>query len=196
MKNISKAISEDKRGYFRIDDMVYLSYRVVSWTEVRSSEMPGPSLPVQKLTFKSNLDRLSRELQPLYNMINRSNSNIAEYLNTLDKKINLLSNYLLEDEEDENDVEPQQVNIGGGGLLFVADKPVVEGAMLELKMKLLPEAMSIYSYAKVVTCVEFESEEKEKEYKVGVEFEYMDDDVRDLITRHVLIKEQELINKE
>ncbi len=193
---MSELISEDKRNYFRIDDMLYLSYRVVSWAEVRSSEMPGPSLQVQQITFKSNLDRLSRELQPLYNVIKRSNSNIAEYLGTLDKKINLLSEYLLEDEDVETDVEPQQVNIGGGGVLFISDKPEVSGAMLELKMKFLTEATSIYSYAKVITCIELDNEGKEKKYKIGVAFEYMDDDVRDLITRHVLIKEQELINKE
>lgn len=196
MKNINKDAGNDKRKYFRIDDMVCFSYRVISWSEVRSSQEADSSLPVHKITLKANLDRLSRELQPLYNIIKSSNSNVATYLASLDKKITILSEYLLEDDEIENDIEPQQVNIGGGGLMFVSEKPIVSGAMLELKMKLLPECMSISSYAKVISCVQMDESSEQKKYNISVEFESMDDDVRDLITRHVLIKERALINKQ
>jgi len=195
MKNISEQTKEDNRKFFRINDMVFLSYRVVSWAEVRSSQRPDSSLPVHKLTLKSNLDQLSRELVPLNNIIKKSNTKVAEYLSALDKKINLLSEYLLEEEDTETDVEPQEVNIGGGGLMFVSDNPIVVGAMLELKMKLLPEVTSIYSYAKVVSSTGFTDDSKGQKYKIGVEFENMEDGVRDLITRHVLIKEQTLLNK-
>ena len=193
MKKGNKVV--DKRKYFRIDDVAFLSYRVVSWGEVRSSEKTESALPVNKFTFKANLDRLSRELQPLHNVISSSNPNVARYLDTLDKKISLLSEYLLKDDEVENDVEPQQVNIGGGGLSFSSDKPVVFGAVLELKMKLLPEGTSICCYAKVISCAELEEGAELQDYKIAVEYEHMDDNVRDLITRHVFVKEQALINK-
>jgi hypothetical protein len=41
-----------------------------------------------------------------------------------------------------------------------------------------------------------EESAEQQDYKIAVEFEYMDDDVRDLITRHVLGKERAYLNKE
>ncbi len=194
-KKVNRASNNDKRKYFRIDDIALLSYRVVSWSEVRSSQKQDSSLPVNKLTIKANLDRLSREMQPLYNIIKSSSPNIAQYLATLDSKISLLSQYLVEDDEAENDIKPQQVNIGAGGLSFIADKHVVTGAMLEIQMKLQPGNMAIFSYARVISCTPLEADAEQQDYKIAVEFEFMNDDVRDLITRHVLAKERALIEK-
>ncbi len=196
MKDIEIKPEGEKRKYFRIDDMAFLSYRVVSWAEVRESQKPKPSEHVSNLTFKANLDRLSRELQPLHNVIKLSNSNVATYLGVLDKKINLLSDYLIVDNEVDISVEPQEVNIGGGGLSFISDKSLSIDAMLELTMKLVPEDMVIHSYAKVITCCAVDRKKDEKiRYRVGVKFELMDEDVRDLITRHVLVREQALLNE-
>ena len=193
MKDIKKA-ADDRRNFFRIDDEAVLTYKIVSWKDALASQKSDASLLVDKFAAKAHLDRLSRELQPLYKVIKASNSNIAEYLLTLDKKISLLSEYLIE-EDDETDIAPREVNIGGGGLLFVSDKPVVAGAMLELKIKLLPKETYIYSYAKVISCTRIDEGAGNQDYKIAVEFEFMDEDVRDLITRHVFLKEQALANK-
>ncbi|MCG6939225.1 MAG: PilZ domain-containing protein, partial [Gammaproteobacteria bacterium] len=153
------------------------------------------SLPINKYTFKANLDRLSRELQPLHNVIKSSSPNIAQYLATLDKKINLLGEYLIQDHTAENSMKLYQINIGAGGCSFLSDKFFVAGAMLELQMKLLPENMTIFSYARVKSCVHQNENTEQPVYKTAVEFEFMGDDVRDLIARHVLGKERTLINK-
>lgn len=192
----SKKVLDDKRNYFRVDDMAYLSYRVVSWAEARESQTLDSSLPVHRHTIKANFDRLSRELQPLHNVIKSSNSKVAEYLAILDKKITLLSEYMLTEDTSENDVELQQVNIGGGGLLFISDNPIIESAMLELKLKLLPERICIFTYAKVISCTRFNVDNDTQAYRISVKYEFMNDDVRDLITRHVLHKERAKINRE
>ena len=195
MKKESRALDNDRRNYFRIDDIVYLSYRVVAWEEVRSAQKQDCSPAKHDFTIKANLDSLSRELQPLHNLIKSGNPDIAKYLATLDKKINLLAEYLTKNTEIEVDIEAQQVNIGAGGLSWISDKPVIIGAMLEIQMRLLPENAAIFSYARVVTCAELEKSAKQQDYKISVEFEFMDDDVRDLIMRHILNKERALINK-
>lgn len=193
MNEFNVDLKYDKRKYFRINDLAYLSYKVVTWADVRlSNSNPDFKSPVDKLTFKANLDSLSRELKPLYNVINSTNPSVARYLSNLDEKICILSEYILGEKEIFNDVEPQHVNIGGGGLMLVSDKPVITGAMLELKMKLLPEDLAICCYAKVISCTQTEEVAGHENYKIAVEFEFMDEDVRDLITRHVLVKEQAL----
>ena len=195
MKKANRASDNDQRNYFRINDIVHLSYRVVSWEEVRSAQTQERSPLKHNYTIKANLDSLSRELQPLYNLIKSGNPDIAEYLTTLDKKINLLGEYLTGNAETEVDIEPQQVNIGAGGLSFTSDNPVIIGAVLEIQMKLLPGNAAIFSYARVISCTGLEEGTKQQDYKISVEFEFMHDDVRDLIARHILDKERALINK-
>ena len=194
MKNTNKASKNERRKYFRIDDIVLLSYRVVPWSDVSSGQKQFSTLPIHKLTFKANLDRISRELQPLYNVIKSSSPGIAQYLASLDKKINLLTEYLLEDNDAENVMKPYQINIGAGGFSFITDEYVAAGSMLELQMKLQPENMTIFSYARVMSCQRQQDSPEQQSYKSAVEFEFMDDDVRDLIARHVLGVEQALIN--
>ena len=184
------------RKYFRIDDIVFMSYKLVSWNEARLLDKPGSNLPVNKPIYKAKMDRLSRELQPLYKVISTSNSSILQCLETLDKKISILSDYLLEEDESvEQDIQPQKVNIGGGGLLFKSEKTILTDSMLELRMKLVPENASIFTYAKVISCIQDKTSEQ-KSYKIALEYVFMDDDVRNLITRHVLSREQALLNKD
>lgn len=195
MKTVKKGLCDDMRKYFRVNDMVSFSYKVLSWADARLLQENTIKKPMHRFMIKTNLERLSRELQPLHKVINSSNSNVAQYLATLDKKISLLSECLLEDDEDDSEIEVQEVNIGGGGLMFFSEKAINVGAMIETKMRLMPEDRKIFSYARVVSCSRLEDQGPCQGYKIAVEFKFMDDDVRDLITRHVLLKEQELINK-
>lgn len=198
MKNVTRSADEDKRNYFRIDDIAILSYRIVTREEIRSSERHDPHSPINKFKYKANLDRLSRELKPLYNVIKSSNSNIAQYLALLDKKIDLLSSLLIQDigAENEGNIEPQHINIGAGGLSFISDKPFIIDTMLEIQMKLLPENIVIFSYAKIISCELLNQNQGQPDYRIAVEFELMDEDVRDLVIRHVLDKERAYVNKE
>lgn len=193
MSNNNKTSYKEKRKYFRVDDIALISYRVVSWEEVRSIENLDHSLSISKHTLKANLDSISRELQPLYNVIKSSSSNIACYLSMLDKKINIISEYLMRDDDDD-EMRLYHINLGAGGFSFISDKYFTAGATLELQLKLLPENTVIYSYAKVVTCAQQSDDIDTQTYKSAVEFEFMDDDVRDMITRHVLDKERSLLN--
>lgn len=195
MKTVKREIDCDKRKYFRINDMVYFSYNVLSWADARLLQRHDIKIPVHRSMIKTSLDKLSRELQPLHKIIKSSNSNIAQYLAMLDKKISLLSECLLEDEVNDDVIEAKEVVIGGGGLLFISEKAIHTGAMLETKMQLMPEDRKIFSYARVVSCTKLEDNMPCQAYKIAIEFKFMDDGVRDLITRHVLLKEQELINK-
>ena len=108
----------------------------------------------------------------------------------------MLSEYVIESEIENMDVKPQHVNIGAGGISFTAKKPLLAGAMMETRLILLPENTGVFSYAKVVSCSKLdEPHEDAHSYRIALEFIKMDDNVRDLITRHVLCREQEIVNK-
>lgn len=188
---MSQKCQDEKRSFFRIDDLALLQLREVSSDEV-SRLSAEDQLSIDKLTLKARFDSISRELRPLHNIITSKSTHMAEYLAALDNKLNLLSEFIMQVEKSEMDVESQQVNIGAGGVSFIHGSPIMIGAMLELRLVLLPEDAGVFSYARVVSCSRMEECDG---YRVALEFIGMDDEVRDLITRHVLLREQEELKK-
>jgi len=196
MKHVQVKREVEKRNYFRIDDVAILHYRIVSEDSHGENKNHDDQLLIDKLTLRARFDCITREMQPLYRVIEAGSPEIAQYLSAIDKKLNLLSEYYVELAMGEMDMAPQKVNLGAGGLSFISASPIMSGAILELRLVLLPEHMGIFSYAKVVACSRNSDGTTELgHYRISVEFDRMNDDVRDIISRHVLAKEQESISK-
>ena len=196
MKHVQAKKDSERRSYFRIDDIAILHYRTVTDEEIRSGRHDDDQLLIDKLTLKARFDCISRELLPLFRVIEAGSPEIAQYLSSIDRKLNLLSEYYVDMAMGDMDTSPQKVNLGAGGVSFISSSPMMSGSMLELRIVLLPEHYGVFTYAKVVNCVRSsEDADKKNYYKISVEYERMSDEVRDIITRHVLNKEQQSISK-
>lgn len=180
----------DRRNYFRIEDVSILYHRVLSSKENIDEENLG-QLSIDKLTLKARFESLSREMSPLSTALQDSSPKLAQYLSAIDKKLNMLSEVIMDGAVDELDEKPQKVNISAGGLSFNSDEEVAPGSILELRIVLLPTNIGVYSHARVVLCSK--SPDDENSYKVAVEFIHMNEEFRDLISRHVLSREQAAI---
>ena len=180
----------DRRNFFRIDDVSILYYRQISNDTATDPACNDARdlLSINKLTLKARFDSLTRESSPLTHSIEKLRPQLAEYLSIMDKKLNMLSEVLMNSAMDELDQEPQRVNISAGGLSFTSQDPIKLDTTLELRFVLLPSNVGIYNHAKVVFC-EREGSSISR-YKVAVEFLDMDDQSRDQISRHVLQHEQ------
>ena len=86
------------------------------------------------------------------------------------------------------------MNIGAGGLAFYTSTPLMSGTLIELRLVLLPENTGVSSYARVVCCTRA-AESEGNGYRIAVEYENMDEEMRDIICRHVLTVERESIRK-
>jgi c-di-GMP-binding flagellar brake protein YcgR len=196
MKHVQVKKEVEKRNYFRIDDIAILHYRVVSKDSHDEDKNHDDQLLIDKLTLKARFDCITREMQPLFRVVEAGSPEIAQYLSALDKKLNLLSEYYVEIAMSEMDMTPQKVNLGAGGLSFISASPIMSGSTLELRLVLLPEHTGIFSYARVVACTRNTNDMAEPgHYRISVEFERMSADVQDIISRHVLAREQESIRK-
>ena len=196
MKHVQVKKNVEKRNYFRVDDIAILHYRIKSEKSHGADSNYDDQLLIDKLTLKARFDHITREMLPLYRVIEAGSPEIAQYLSAIDRKLDLLSEYYVEIAMSDMDMTPQKVNLGAGGLSFISDSPIMSGALLELRLVLLPEHTGIFSYARVVACVRISDGAAETgHYRISVEFEQMSDDVRDMISRHVLAREQESISK-
>lgn len=197
MEHVQAKKEIERRNYFRIDDVVILHYRIISGEDKTRTLHDDSQLSIDKLTLKARFDSISRELLPLFRVIEAGSPEIAQYLSSIDKKLNLLSEYYVEIAMGDMDMSPQKVNLGAGGVNFTSPNPIMSGAELELKIVLLPEHYGVFSFAKVISCVRNSADADDNSgYKISVEFQRMNDDVRDIITRHVLNKEQQAISND
>ncbi len=186
LKN-KRTFSNERRNYFRIDDVSLLKIDVVDAEEQLIQREVRYQQRKKRLTLKAKLENITREMQPLHKMIAARNSKVAKYLGMLDKKMDLLGDCLVSNELAEMDIEPEEVNLSAGGISFYSSSPIMIASLLEIELVLLPENNIIFSYAKVVSCNKINK--LKNQYKVAVEFVDMNDDVRDLISHHVIKKE-------
>ena len=184
---------QERREFFRIDDTAVIQFREVSEKEAMAAGKQIEQAAFSRLTMMAHFDSMSREINTLTKVIGKSSSNIANCIEVLDKKINMSDDYLVAREMSRIDVEPQHINLGAGGACFAVPGGLPKGTMLEVCMILLPEYVGIFSYARVVKSGQVDDTgDGEPGYKVAIEFVNMEDNVRDLITRHVMFREQQL----
>jgi len=189
MANKRFGVENDKRQFFRVDDISLIQHKVFDANN-ESNELAYEQRK-KRLIIKAEFESMTREMQPVHKMIAASNSKVAQYLSMIDEKLDMLSDCLVRSEiECMAEDRPQEVNIGAGGVSFSSNSPVMVGCVLEMELVLLPENNVVFSLAKVVSCVKNETEKSgQNAYKIAVAFQDMNEEVRDLISRHVIKKE-------
>jgi len=193
MANKKFGVENDKRQYFRVDDISLVKHKVRDANKSHENNELAYEQRKKRLTIKAAFESMTREMQPVHKMIAANNSKVAQYLTMMNEKLNMLSDCLVRSEIEEM-VEggPQEVNIGAGGVSFSSNTPVMVGTVLEMELVLLPDNNVVFSLAKVVTCVKNETAVNEQNaYQIAVAFQDMNEEVRDLISRHVIKKEIE-----
>lgn len=175
----------ERREYYRVDDNAIFQYRMLPEEEVKIIKERGVPLELDNFSIYAKLDHITHEARPLLKAIEVKDSKLAAYLALIDKKLELLSRISLENDIYEVGGEAQEINLSTGGLSFEAGNKIELGSMMKLKIVFLPDRIGASSYAKVVKCIQHDDK-----YQISVSFEYMGDEVRDLISRHILHKDR------
>lgn len=172
---------EEKREYFRVDDVVPLSYAAVNGA--------GPTrkarvVPVHRFSHES----LSHETG-----IPEADTNelLWKQLRILDTKLDLILERLNLRDEGFLDAEHTEVNLSGSGIRFVSRERFEVGTLLELKIR-LPLGDGIVCYGHVQRT----SERKDGNYDIALSFSEMDDEVREKIIYHVLDRQRRLVSQQ
>ncbi len=174
--------SIERRRYFRIEDEIVLVYRLVA-----PEEVPDPSaFPEQmadQFSITSTLEYLTQESQAQLRSIQRDHPEVAAFLQTLERKIDVLAQALLISNNQLMDQPTRKVNLSAAGLAFDSEQTMSEGSVLELKMVVPPALVGIITFGRVVYCHENEGG---GDYRIGVDFLSMREQDREFLIRHVV----------
>ena len=172
---------EDRREYYRIEDTIALEIRTLSAPEAAGQEVLQDASPLFNLLSELHLSEF--ESQHLLRQINERDRNIAAFLKSQNKRIDLLSQVIAITVLGQIG-EPQPVIISEGGIDFQHPSPIAAGAHLSVKLVLMPQALGLLLRARVTHC-----DRKGDGYDVGTEFEHLTDAQRQLLARHILQKQ-------
>ncbi|MBV7569707.1 PilZ domain-containing protein [Pseudomonas sp. PDM27] len=175
---------EDRREYYRIEDTIALEIRPLSASEATGQEVLQDASPLFNLLSELHLSEF--ESQHLLRQINERDRNIAAFLKSQNKRIDLLSQVIAITVLGQIG-EPQPVIISEGGIDFQHPSPIAAGAHLSVKLVLMPQALGLLLRARVTHC-----DRKGDGYDVGTEFEHLTDAQRQLLARHILQKQAQV----
>ena len=172
---------EDRREYYRIEDMIALEIRPLSALEAAGQEVLQDASPLFNLLSELHLSEF--ESQHLLRQISERDRTLAAFLKSQNKRIDLLSQVIAITVLGQIG-EPQPVIISEGGIDFQHPSPIAAGARLSVKLVLMPQALGLLLRARVTHC-----DRKGEGYDVGTEFEHLTDAQRQLLARYILQKQ-------
>ncbi|MBC3337322.1 PilZ domain-containing protein [Pseudomonas proteolytica] len=172
---------EDRREYYRIDDMIALQIKSLSAPQAASKEVLLDDSPLFNLLSELHLSEF--ESQHLLRQLGERDRTLAAFLKVQNKRMDLLSQVMAQSLLGEIGA-PQPVIISEGGIDFQHPTVLAPGSHLAVKLVLMPQALGLLLRAKVTHC-----DPKSSGFDVGTEFESMTDAQRQLLARYILQKQ-------
>lgn len=175
----------ERRGFFRINDEIALSYRLLSAVKGEISDYVAPVEGAHSTSSLANeLEKLREVSRVHFRQVEKESLEIARYFTLLEKKIDLIAHHVLTASNDLFTKNTQPVSISGSGLAFSIDEKLNIGDLVELKFILKPSLVNIVTNSTVVSC-----QHQAGQFRVAVEYDRLSDEERDLLIRHVVRKQ-------
>ncbi|MFT6050656.1 MAG: hypothetical protein ACI9B9_000294 [Halioglobus sp.] len=176
---------DERRSYYRIDDIVGLMYSKLGTEEDDASELhKSLSTPLSNLFVE-----IDREFNQATNILWRENPTIAQALGLLNRKISLIASHTLPEEVRRKDsYEELMVSISGSGLAFRALEDIPVDTRLSLSLVLKPSDIHITFTGIVVGC-EYLHPDTSQPYWVRISLEGNNPGAQEQLIQHVVQKQ-------
>lgn len=177
---------KERREYFRIKDLVKISLQKLDNKETINKLRQGHS----SFLLGSAINAVEIENQTLFNTIKRSNPDIAQYFEAINKKIELISNHLLESSSDNANQIEIEVNLSASGIAIDTNEDYSEGDLVAINLLLLPERKGI-----ICTGIIKRILNKNPRKRLCIDFDDIIETDRELIIKHTISKQLEQARK-
>lgn len=176
---------QERRQFFRIDDDVYLDYRLLDEEEYhqRLEQPHGPRHEAGDIGLQ--LQALTAQASNILSQIRKRDPEIGQYLAILDRKVELLGRVLGGSQLGGAPSPNMRANISGGGIAFHTTTRLEPATKLELHLMLFPNNLIIHALGRVVHC-HTDPADSAHPFRVGIEFTRISEMARDALVRHAL----------
>lgn len=175
--------SQDRRRYFRINDWVGLSYRLL---DADSSKISADGDNIQ-ISSSQVVEAIDRELAAALNVLWQSNPAAANVIGLLNKKLDFVAAELELGYFADGLIKHEQtrVNISACGIAFESDEAFDAGQVLELNLLLKPVNTKLKLRGCVNACDRLATDNS-KPYLLRLDFVSTDMHVREELIQHIV----------
>jgi c-di-GMP-binding flagellar brake protein YcgR len=186
--------NSERRSFFRVDDSISLSYQKITKQQMEEKIEREDIEPEGSFTVMSNIASINQNMAGIMHRIEGGEPDIAAYLKAINSKIDIIGRALLSKDNELAEHPAQPVNLSASGMAFYSPNPVEKGAILELRLLLVPSFTGIVTFGEVVGC---DSVKDPNGYDnlIRLNFINMVERDRDLLIRHVIKRQGEFLRK-
>lgn len=183
----------DERNFFRVDDEIYLEFRVLTEIPQDKTKMPNSRKEAHTQDVLSELTVVNAQIHPLLDAIKLTDVAIARCLEALNKKIDMVARAVSKNGQTFRATRPnRKVNLSAGGVAFNVGTELLVGAPVEVRMAIVGTNVVITAYGEVTYC-ERDVKDREQPFRVGIKFPSLSVADRQALFAHVLGKHTEKI---
>ncbi len=186
-------LADERREFFRIDDSIRLSYRVIGAHEVPLDI--EERVHNDRFSVITRLQAISQNLSASFHRIEQRDPDVADYLKALDDKITLLGQAFLSEEGELLGEPSRDVNLSAGGLAMDVAEALAVGDRVEIKLLLLPAYSGVLAYGEVVGVEASAQPDGDFPHHVRINFTLIRDVDRDALIRHIMRRQGEMLRK-
>jgi len=175
-----KTNEDERRDFFRIDDEVYLDFESITEDEYAAAPITLEHLDKSAFSLSANFATLNNSVHPILNNIKQLHPDIGEYLETLNSKIDSLSQHILYQNSTFDQNKVITANISASGIQFKCDTDFEINQAIKLELVLLPEKIGVLIFGRVI--------KSEKDY-LSIKFDFLRAEDQELMIKHNLNKQ-------
>ncbi len=171
----------EKRQFFRIQQDVIFNFCSVSNDNVMHNRPEQYFEHSETLCLFSEFQHIDSTSTQLLESIKQDNPVIAEYLNSLNQKLDLVCQQVLSSQASVHDVDSGRIDISQGGLAFSCDESIGVESWLALKLIFLPSYMGMVTYGQVTR----NALQEDGSYLIGVRFHNLTEEQSKVIAKQI-----------
>jgi len=185
------SIEENKRGYFRVDDEVFLQIKPIASEDVVDIETYFEKFR-QSTLINARFHQQRTAMAPVLAEINARDTAVADYLAMLNNQIDYLADKLIAESIFAADEPLQTVNLSAEGMQFQTSTEHQVGDDLQMIFALFPGGDYIPVVAKV-TRIDVHPDGQHN--SVSVQYTHINDDDKELVIHHMLFMQRQQLQK-
>ena len=182
---------QDRRRFFRIEDEIILSVRVISAQELEDyCQNDGAEL--SPFTLGGLFAAVDNEFAPMFNKLRKSAPECAKCFEAINRKLDLLAQLISgEVLSSQDEMHAVTANLSASGIAFYSKEKLKLGQILELKLVLLPKKIGLLLHG-VVKQLRPDSSGS----LVCVDFIRTKEDDQELLVKHTISKQMLSLRKD
>ncbi|MGH1484972.1 MAG: PilZ domain-containing protein [Cellvibrionaceae bacterium] len=173
----------EKRQFFRIQQDVIFNFKCVNTDSVTHISPEQHFDHASALGLFSQFQQLDNDSHATLEHIRKENLPVADYLEMLNQKMNLLSQQMLANEAvSVNDTDSGRIDLSQGGIGFTTSHPIGIESWLALKLVFLPSYIGLLTYAQVTR----NQLQEDGSYLIGARFHQLNEEQERILSRQVI----------